>query len=90
VGLKQTPRTKISDLHRAVNEFKKGYQPRTNLVKDENVYLLVESHSILSRWKNFFCQLFNVYGINDVRQTEMHTAKPLGSEPNSSEVISES
>jgi hypothetical protein len=25
----------IRDLHRGINDFKKGYQPRRNLVKDE-------------------------------------------------------
>jgi hypothetical protein len=32
-------------------QFKKGYQPRSNLVKDENGDLLADSH-ILNRWKN--------------------------------------
>jgi hypothetical protein len=36
------------DLYRGLNEFKKGYQPRSNLVKDENGDLLVDSHSILN------------------------------------------
>jgi hypothetical protein len=31
----------------------------------------------LNRWKNYFYQLFNVDGVNDVRETEIHTAKPL-------------
>jgi hypothetical protein len=26
----------IRDLYRGVNEFKKGYQPRINIIKDEN------------------------------------------------------
>jgi hypothetical protein len=26
----------IRDLYRGINDFKKGYQPRTNIVKDEN------------------------------------------------------
>jgi len=46
----------------------KGYQPRTNLVKDENGDLIADSHNILNRWKNYFCQLLNVHGINDIRQ----------------------
>jgi hypothetical protein len=40
----------------------------------------------LNRWKNYFCQLLNVHGVNDVRQTEIHTAEPLVPEPSSSEV----
>jgi hypothetical protein len=44
----------IRDLYRGINEFKKGYQPRSKLVKDENVDLLADSHNILNRWKNCF------------------------------------
>jgi hypothetical protein len=64
-------------LYRGLNEFKKGYLPRTNMVKAENGDLLADSHSILNRWKNYFCKLLNVYGVNDVSQTEIHTAEPL-------------
>jgi hypothetical protein len=58
------------------NEFENVYQPRTYLVKDENGDLLADSHSILNRWKNYLCQLLNVHGANDVRQTETHAAEP--------------
>jgi hypothetical protein len=64
-------------LYRGINEFKKGYQPRTNLVKDENGDLFAESHSILNRWKNYFSQLLNEYRVSNVRKTEIHTAEPL-------------
>jgi hypothetical protein len=56
------------------------------MVKEENGDLLADSHSILNRWKNHSCQLLNVHGVNDVRQTEIHTAEPLVLEPSSSEV----
>jgi hypothetical protein len=75
----------ITDLCRGRNELKKGYQPETNFVKDENGDLLADLHSILRRWKNYFCQLLNVHGVNDVRQTEIHTAEPLVPEPRSFE-----
>jgi hypothetical protein len=57
-----------------------------NLVKDENGELLADSHSILNRWKNYFCQLLNVHGVNDVTQCEIHTAETLIPEPSSFEV----
>jgi hypothetical protein len=41
----------ISYLYRGMNELKKCYQPKTNLVKDENGNLLADSHNILNRWK---------------------------------------
>jgi hypothetical protein len=40
----------------------------------------------LARWRNYFSQLLNVHGDNDVRQTEIHTAGPLLSEPSAFEV----
>jgi hypothetical protein len=53
------------------------------MVKCKNGDLLADSHSILNRWKNYFCQLLNVHGVNDVRQTEIHAAEPLVPEPSS-------
>jgi hypothetical protein len=64
----------IRDLYRSIHEFKKGYQPITNLVKDENGDVLADSCNILNSWKNYFCQLLNLHGVNDVRQREMHAA----------------
>jgi hypothetical protein len=76
----------IRDLYRGINEFKKGCQPRTNLVKDEGGDLLVDPNKILNRWKNYFCQLLNVHGAGGVRQTEMHTAETFVPDPRVSEV----
>jgi hypothetical protein len=56
------------------------------LVKDGNGDLLTDSHNILKRWKHYFCQLYNVHGVNDDRQTEIHAAEPLVPEPHSFEV----
>jgi hypothetical protein len=53
----------IRGLYRGKNEFKKDYQHRTNLVKDERGDLLEDPHKILNRWKNYFCQLLNVRAI---------------------------
>jgi len=58
-------------LYRSTNYLKKGYQPRTNEVKDEKGDLVADSHSILARWRNHFSQLLNIHGVNDVRQTEI-------------------
>jgi hypothetical protein len=44
-------RKKIRDVYRGINKFKRCYQPTSNLVKDENGDLLVDSHNILNRWK---------------------------------------
>jgi hypothetical protein len=43
----------IRYLYKGINEFKRGYQPRNNLVKDENGDLPADSRNILNRWKNY-------------------------------------
>ena len=72
---------KIRDLYRGNNDFKKGYQPRCNIVMDEKVDLVADSRSIVARWRNYFSQLFNVHGVKDVGQVEIPTADPLVPEP---------
>jgi hypothetical protein len=42
----------VRGLCRGINEFKKGHQPRTNIV-NENGDLFPDSHGILNRWKNY-------------------------------------
>jgi hypothetical protein len=56
------------------------------LEKDERGDLIADPNKILNRWKNYFCQLLNVYGAGGVRQTEMHTAQSFVPETSSSEV----
>ena len=55
----------------------KGFQPRTNTVKYEEGDFVTDSHSILAIWRDHFSQLLNVHGVNDVRQTEIHTAETI-------------
>jgi hypothetical protein len=40
----------------------------------------------MDKWRKYFSQLLNVHGVNDVRQTELHTAEPLVHEPSAFEV----
>jgi hypothetical protein len=67
----------FTDLYRGINEFKKGYQPEINIIKDENGNLIADPQNVLNRWKNFFNQVPNVHGVHDVRQMDKHTAEPL-------------
>jgi hypothetical protein len=55
----------IIDSYRGINEFKKGYQPRINIIKDENGNLLADPQNVLNRWKNFLNQVLNVHGVHD-------------------------
>jgi hypothetical protein len=73
-----TIRPRISETcNRGISHFKKGYQPRTNIVKDD---LFTDSHSILARLSNHFSQLFIDMGIM-ILGKQIHTVEPLVSEP---------
>jgi hypothetical protein len=76
----------IRDLYRGINEFKKGCQPKINIIKDENGNLIADPQKVLNRWKHFFNQVLNVHGVYDVRQMDIHTAEPLIPEPSLVEV----
>jgi hypothetical protein len=76
----------IRDLYRSISDIKKGYLPRTNIVKDEKGDLVADSLSILSSWMESFSQLLNVHGVSDDRQREIHTAEPLVPEPSTAEL----
>jgi hypothetical protein len=84
--LESTSKNKnIRDLLSGIYKFKKGYQSRTNLVKDKTGNLLADPCKILNRWKNYFCQLLNVHRVGGVRQIEMHTAEPFVPDSSASE-----
>jgi hypothetical protein len=76
----------IRDLYRGMNDFKRGYQHRSNLVKDGNGDLLADSHSILNRWRNYFSQLLNVHHVSDVSQIEVYKPESLVPGPSHLEV----
>ena len=64
-----------------INDFKKGYRPRTTIVNDEKGDLVADPDSIMVRWRNYFSQLLNVHEVKEVRQAEIHTVEPLAPEP---------
>ena len=76
----------IRDLYKGISDFKKRYQTRCNIVKDEKGDLVADSHGIVARWRNYFSQLFNVHGVKGVGQAEIQAAEPLVPEPSASEV----
>jgi hypothetical protein len=76
----------IRDFYRGINDITKGYQPGTNIVKDEKDDLVTDCHSILTGWRNHFSQLLNAYVLYVVRQREIHTAERLVPEPSAFEV----
>jgi hypothetical protein len=81
-GLEPISKNKNSRvLHRGINEFNKGYQRRSKIVKDEKNDLLADFYSIVNRSKNYFSQLSNIHDVNEVRGTEIYSADPRVREP---------
>ena len=56
------------------------------MIKNEIEELLVDSNSILKRWKHYFSQLLNMHKGNDVGEIQIQTAEPLIPEPTRLEV----
>jgi hypothetical protein len=50
----------IRDFYRGISDFKKGYQPRTNIAKDEKGDLVAAR--ILARWKNILSAVECIWG----------------------------
>jgi hypothetical protein len=67
----------ITDLYREINEYNKGYQHGSKLVKDENCDLLAYSHNIFNMWKKYFSPLLNLHRCSDVRQIEIQRTDAL-------------
>lgn len=84
--LAMNSKNNIGDLYRGINECKRGYQPRSDLVKNESDDMVADSHNTLNRLKNYFSQLLNVQRVSDVKQTEIHTVEPLVLDPSPFEV----
>jgi hypothetical protein len=39
----------IRDLYRVIYEFKKGYKPRSKVIKDENVNMIADPQNVLNK-----------------------------------------
>ena len=70
-------------MYRDINDFKKGYQPRTDILNDEDDDLVVDSHSILARWRSHLSDIEYAWG--SWCQAEIHTAEPLVPQPSTFE-----
>jgi hypothetical protein len=79
--LAMNSKNKNIHLYRGIDEFKRGYQPKSNLVNYENSDLFADSQNSSYTWKNWFSHLLNVHNVSDIRQIEIHTVEPLILDP---------
>jgi len=54
-------------------------------LRDEIGDLFTDCHSILAKVEKLFLSAIELYGFNDVRQTQIHAAEPLVLEPSAFE-----
>jgi hypothetical protein len=67
----------MSEFYSTINTFQKGFQPLNNMLKDEKGSLIcLQIPTIFWVGGRISCQLLKVHRVNDVRQTEIHTAEP--------------
>ena len=68
----------VRDMYKGINNFRKGFQATTEMVKDENDNLITDSSGVLNTWKNYFDRLLNVDFESDreIEGLELHTAEP--------------
>jgi hypothetical protein len=59
-----------------INEFKKGYQPRANVIKKHDGTIVADTSSMLSRWEHFFSNLLNVNQSISHEGREIYNAEP--------------
>jgi len=50
----------IVECYKGINDFKKDYQSRTNIIKDEKGDLVAYLDNTVGRWGKYFSQLLNV------------------------------
>jgi hypothetical protein len=67
---------KYQRLLEGISDFKNIYRFRTIIVRNKKGDLVTDCHRILASQRNYFSQQLNVHGVNDVRQTDIHTAEP--------------
>ena len=80
--LKENSKNKnIREIYKGINEFKKGYQPRTYVIKKNDGSILADTTSILSIWEQFFSNLLNVNQSTSHGGSEVYTAEPDIPEP---------
>jgi hypothetical protein len=57
----------VLQLHRGIIEFRRGCQPISNLMNDENGDLLADSHNIFKQAEKLLLPVVDVHSISDVR-----------------------
>ena len=75
----------IMGLYRGISDFKKGYQPRTNIVKDKKGDLL-QTPTVFWIGGGTISLSYRIYmGLINVMQAEIHIAEPPVTQPSAFE-----
>jgi len=75
----------VRDLYRGINDFKKGYQPRSIKVNDEKGELVADTPHYYGDVEELFLPAIECYEDNDAWQAEIHILDPLVPKPSAFE-----
>ena len=62
-------------MYKGVNEFKKGYQPRTYVIKMQDGTIVADTTNMLSRLEQFSSHLLNVNHSTNHERSEIYAAE---------------
>lgn len=77
----------IREFYRNIKVHRKGFQTRTNKIRDNNGQLLGDTDGIIRRWKDYFQNLLNKPPIPQTRQNTYQRVEPLIEAPTYEEVV---
>jgi hypothetical protein len=80
MSFKQRARIRILQTYRKTEKYKRDYQPRSNIVKDENGDLPADSYKFLNRRKSYFSHLRKNYFSHLLNVRELRQLSPFEAE----------
>ena len=63
------------EIYKGINSIQKGFQSRSQLMKDENGNIIAVESELIDRWEKFFSELLNVSSDPTEAESDIHTAE---------------
>ena len=63
-------------MYNSINEYKKGYQPNTYVIKKDYSTIVADTNTMLSRWEQFCSNLLNVNQSTRFEGSEVYSVEP--------------
>ncbi len=63
------------EMYRGINNIRKGFQGKSQIMKDENGNLITGERELVAQWGNYFNGLLNVNNDHAESEGDIHTAE---------------